>query len=328
MSTKKEKLIVLALVLVASACAVVAVTFLCKEFTGRKPSYAMRKKFAAGTPRAAMEKVRHLQRMLGMHRSADGKITLTKRYDEKTLTALLEALDSQYPTVRARAAGLTRLVVEQLDLPESALHEIAREVRPLSDLEITDDMDIRKQGLNREQGEAILRARRVLWQIGLKRLDSDQLKLAFFRDQLLGEKADSVDPYLKMKIVEYLGEMAVREAKAILEDYLKASKRMNSTARNRVKRAIQKIVVSRSLSGLKPSVKLEKLIKILEESPDVNMRVWAVREIGKVGDDTAISQLQDIFDNEQYKIQLRYEAQETLKTLGVLPEDVYRIASP
>ena len=167
-----------------------------------------------------------------------------------------------------------------------------------------------------------------MWQVGLKRLDSKQLKLAFFRDQLLGKDADSIDPSLQVKIVEYLSAMHVKEAKAILEEYLEASSRMHPVGRDRIKQAIEKIDVSRRLSKLEAPAKIEKLVTILEESPDLNMRIWAVRQIAKMGSDKAISELENIMNNKQRKVQVRYEAQEMLKVLGVLPKDVYRIARP
>ena len=303
------------------------ILFSCISLAVVLPGRVLAKEFPAGTPREARIKVRDLERTLGKS-SADGRQVLTKPYDEKSLDVLLDALDSPHATVRARATHLMRLVVEQLDPPQNALDEIARTVKPLSGQEITDDMDARKHGPNWEQGEAVLGARRILWQIGLKTLKTDQLRLAFFRDQLLGENADSVDPYLKIRVVEYLSDMAVEEAKATLEDYLQASDRMHPVGRRRVKRGIQRIIVSRSLQPLKPAAKVSKLTQILEESPDLGMRIWAVREMGEVASDTAISKLQSIFDTEQYDVRLRYEAQQALKVLGILPENVYRIARP
>lgn len=326
MDSAKKRRLVLGFVFTAAGGTIIALSLLCSRCW--RENQPQGKQFSGDTDRAARTKVRELQRTLGLHRSADGKMILTKEYDADSLKSVLEALDSRYPTVRQRAADLTRLAVEQLDLPARALDNIVRKVRPIAEQDITDSMDIHQRGRHWKQGAAIRSARSVLWQVGLKRLDSKQLKLAFFRDQLLGKDADSIDPSLQVKIVEYLSAMHVKEAKAILEEYLEASSRMHPVGRDRIKQAIEKIDVSRRLSKLEAPAKIEKLVTILEESPDLNMRIWAVRQIAKMGSDKAISELENIMNNKQRKVQVRYEAQEMLKVLGVLPKDVYRIARP
>lgn len=274
-------------------------------------------------PKEVRDKVLQLEEMLGVYTWSDGTAALTKPYNEAILNSVLYEINNISLLVRHTALLLVRIRMEQAEnLTPTTKAKIKLTLQQLLDRlqqKIpTSPKDELKIGYD---NSAISLSKDILWLIQLNGLEG-QAKEDFLKRHITHRNS-----YYRRKSVDYLTEINSHKAKQILAEYLEANKKFPRERRvKEAKLALRKIEISENIFSLHPEGKVGILARELKSPRNKGHLCWIMRKLEKIGNDSAISVLKEIFDSNHYDVSIRYDAQESLKRLKVLPKEVYRFA--
>lgn len=243
-----------------------------------------------------------------------------KPYSDHMIDVLLGALNNQYVDVKVRSLTMLAEVIKQLDVPTVAMEQ---KVKPALDLFIkghissTDEADIL----------LIWRANRILWQIRIKEISDNKERLEFLKDNI----ENTTDGfYYSFEAMDYLTNTGSNKARKVLEDKLNeiTKRSMPRDIIDKLMVSLDKIKVIQSLEPLNAHSKVKQLRDLIYKQKEEegtfkrDFLIWLIRRLEKIDSPAAIQTLRDIWQDNTYKDDYRYEVQESLIRLNkIKPEE-------
>lgn len=275
-------------------------------------STALAKRFPSDTSPEVQASILGLEESVG-YNVATGIIA--KEYSSEMLDSVLGALGSREIELKTHALRLLVAMLTQLNVPRETLTEvIVPAVRAAMD----------EGNLFGGASASISQiGKQILWEIEYRTIVDAAERIAFLRSHI--ETRRGVSHY-SIAAMNYLAELGSEEARAVLLEELNEAVDRGVSGEHvaRLKMALQKLELVMQLQRPEANKRVERLLGTIrsvakQQTPFTDeLVVWAIRQLAITGGRTATRALKEIWRDDGYAYEYRFEAQEALIRLGAI----------